>query len=110
LTVRTLEDTAVRFEADIPWAEATHWSADVWKAAENLLTAAGKSHTDEPYQQTGIMQRSDNEVWQAFATFAGYAYDTNVCDEERSRLEATVNPVRVVRLDQVRAVRRRPRS
>ena len=33
LAVRTLEDTAVRFEADIPWAEATDWSADVRKAS-----------------------------------------------------------------------------
>jgi hypothetical protein len=96
------------------------------------LNAAGKTHTDEPYQQTGIMQRSDNEVWQAFATFAGYAYDASVwsdnrvlplvsladCgtvivvrvdDEERSRLEAAVNPVRVARLDHVRAERRGPR-
>lgn len=132
VTVRTLEETAVRFEADIPWAEATHWSGEVRKAAESLLTAAGKTHTDEPYQQTGIMQRSDNEVWRAFATFAGYAYDASVwsetrvlplvsladCgseivvrvdDQERSRLEAAVNPVRVVRLDQVRAERRRRR-
>lgn len=122
LTVRTLEDTAVRFETDIPWAVATDWSADARKAAENLVTATGKTHTDEPYQQTGIMQRGDNAVWQAFATFAGYAYDASVwsdtrllpivslADEgtsvvvrldevERSRLEAAVDPARVVRLD-----------
>jgi hypothetical protein len=104
----------------------------VRKAAGNLSTAGGKTHTDEPYQQTGIMQRSDNEVWQAFATFAGYTYDASVwsdnrvlplvsladCgteivvrvdDDGRGRLEAAVHPVRIVRLDQVRAARRRPR-
>jgi hypothetical protein len=132
VVVRTLGETAVRFETDIPWAEAADWSADVRRAAEHLVIAAGKTHADEAYQQTGIMQRADEAVWQSFATFAGYAYDASVwsntrvlplvsladCgtelvvrvnDEERSRLEDAVSPVRVVRLDQVRAEQRRSR-
>ena len=132
LTVRTLENTAVCFEADIPWAEATDWSADARRAAEYLVIAAGKTHADEPYQQTGIIERSDDEAWQAFATFAGYAYDASVwsdnrilplvsladCgtsivvrvdDQELRRLEASVYPVRVVPPKQVRAERRRSR-
>lgn len=130
--VRTPGQTAVSFETDIPWGEATDWSADVRKAAENLVAAAGKTHTDETYQQTGIMQRGDDAVWQAFATFAGYAYDASVWSDTRAlpivsladegtsvvlrlaaeelrRLEAAVNPVRVIRLDQGRAERRRSR-
>lgn len=129
LVVRTLEETAVQFEADIPWTQATDWSADVRQAAEILVTAAGSTHTDEPYQQTGMMQRIDMAVWQAFATFAGYAYDASVWSDnrvlpivslsdegtavvvrideaERRRLEAVVQPARIVPLRDARAERR----
>lgn len=132
LAIRTLEKTVVRFEADIPWTQATAWPANVRDAAEVLVTASGSIHTDQPYQQTGMMQRGDEAVWQAFAIFAGYAYDASVWsdnrvlpivsladegtgvvvrldEQERRRLEAAVEPALVVPLHEARAEWRRRR-
>ncbi len=132
LVVRTLEETATKFEADIPWTQATAWPTSVRDAAEVLVTASGRKHTDEPYQQTGVMQRVDWAVWQAFAIFAGFAYDASVWsdnrllpivqlsdegtsvvvrldEEERRRLETVVQPVRVVPISEAGAEVRRQR-
>jgi hypothetical protein len=129
LVIRTLEDTVVRFEADIPWTQATAWPASVRDAAEVLMPASDRTLTDAPYQQTGMMQRGDEAVWRAFATFAGYAYDATVWSDnrvlpivslsdegtrvvvrldqdERRRLETAVEPTRVVPLPELRGERR----
>ena len=130
LVIHTLEETAVHFEADIPWTQASAWPANVRDAAEVMVAASGKTHTEAPYQQTGMMNVGDKAVWQAFATFAGYAYDASVWsdnrvlpvvsladegqsvvvrvdEEERARLEVAVAPTPVVPLRESRAQGRR---
>jgi hypothetical protein len=132
LVVRTLEETADQFETDIPWARAASWLTNVRQAADTLVTATGNTHIEEPYQQTGMTQRVDEAVWQAFATFAGYAYDASVWSDnralpivslsdegtsvvvrldeaERRLLTAAVDPARVRPLREARAERRRSR-
>ncbi|WP_027862368.1 hypothetical protein [Marmoricola sp. URHB0036] len=59
MVLQALEETAVRFEADIPWT------------------------ADKPYQQTGMMNRRDDALWQAFTAFAGYAYDASAWSDKR---------------------------
>lgn len=133
LVICTLEEAAAEFEADIPWSQAAAWPPDVRDAAEVLVTASGRTHTGEPYQQTGMMKRSDHAIWQAFAIFAGYAYDASVWsdsrvlpivsladegtsvvvrldDDERRRLEAAVEPTQIVELRESRTERRRART
>jgi hypothetical protein len=125
LAIRTLESTVVRFEADIPWTESTAWPGSVRDAAEVLVTASGKTFTDEPYQRTGMLQRGDEGVWGAFAAFAGYAYDASawsndrgqpivslsdegtaivvrIDEDERHRLDEAIQPTRVVPLRDAR--------
>lgn len=127
--VRTLEETATQFEADIPWSQSAEWPENVQVAAEALVRASGKTHADEPYQQTGMLRRADEAVWLAFTTFAGYAYDASVwtgrplplvsvADEgtslvirvdeiERERLQSAIHPIRLSALRR-RRIRRRP--
>jgi hypothetical protein len=83
LVIRTLEETAAEFEADIPWSQAAAWPPGVRDAAEVLITASGRTHTGELYQQTGMMKRSDHASWQAFAIFSGYANDASVWSNSR---------------------------
>jgi len=130
LVIRTLEETAARFETDIPWTQATTWPVNVNLAAEVLVRASGSTDTDESYQQTGVMQRDDEAAWQAFATFAGYAFDASVWSDSQGapfvslsdegkavvvrlneealyRLVAAVEPTHVLPLGEFRAPRRR---
>lgn len=124
-TILALGETVFQFETDIPWSDAAEWPATVRRAAEVLVAAAGKTHTAEGYQQTGMLRRDDEAVWEAFATFAGYAYDASAWSDTRAlpivsledaggmvvridedellRLRALVHPVRVVPLEVVRS-------
>lgn len=132
LVLLTLGETTVRFEADVPWTEAADWPADVREAAEVLVTASGHAPADEPYQQTGMMKRGDEALWQALTRFAGYAYDASAgsdnrvlplvsladCgteivvrldEEERDLLQSAVTPVRLMSHRAARAERRHRR-
>jgi hypothetical protein len=116
LVLRTLEETVHQFEADIPWSDS--WPPEVREAAGVLASAAGLRPAAEPYQRTRMMKRADEDVWRAFATFAGHAYDASawshtrilpivsladagtavgvrVNEDERALLEAALRPLGV---------------
>ena len=83
VALRTLEETVVKFESDIPWSNQTAWPVKARAAAEVLVAATGRPVDTESYQATGIVRRADEDVWHAFTTFAGYAFDASVWSDNR---------------------------
>lgn len=67
-------------------------------AAETLVSAKGGERRENLHQRTGVLPRLDEAVWQAFATFAGYAYDATTSPRS-CRLPVLVIPVRQARAE-----------
>ncbi|SFC99214.1 hypothetical protein SAMN04487968_1195 [Nocardioides terrae] len=71
--------TAHEFETDIPLSHEADWPPAVRTAAHRL--AAHSKHRrgeNDSYRQTGIISAKDDDDWDAFVTFAPYAYDASV--------------------------------
>lgn len=115
---------AERLQTDVPWARAGLWPADVVEAASRLAPR------DPEYATSGWITSIDDRLWQAYVTFAPFAFSTDVwtadmellghVDDEatsivvripvsiREELRRSVAPARVVPL--ARRGLRRPRT
>jgi hypothetical protein len=73
----TAADVAT-FEIDIPWAAAAEWPDEVRQAAELLSSIKEPTRGEDAlYRRTGEVLKSDTPAWEAFLTFAPYAYDAS---------------------------------
>jgi hypothetical protein len=77
--IDAVREQADKFECDLPLSERSAWPAEVIQAAEVLISAsvATRGQSDD-YRQTGILKAAATDLWDAFATFAPYAYDASV--------------------------------
>lgn len=60
-------------------SQEADWPPAVRAAARRLLTHSKHGHGEnESYRRTGIISATDEDHWDAFVTFAPYAYDASV--------------------------------
>lgn len=79
-----VQDEVAEFQTDLP-APANHpWPPEVEDAAAVLLAASTRRRQQPGYGVTGRLRRDEAEVWQAFVTFAPYAYGAEAFDEQVS--------------------------
>jgi hypothetical protein len=89
LVLKATSQDRATFETDIPWSEAPRWPSDVRAAAEILSGLREPAQNEnELYRQTGVVAATDARTWEAFLTFAPYAYDASVWDEGADELVA----------------------
>ena len=76
--LEALAADAHEYETDIPVGGKGEWPAEVGRAAELLRSASVRRRPgNRDYAQTGVLTR-DEETWQAFVIFAGWAFDATV--------------------------------
>jgi hypothetical protein len=74
-----LTPDAVKYECDVPLSQQATWPAAVREAASVLSSLRPPKKRDgTAYRQTGVQERGDDAVWDAFIIFAAYAYDASV--------------------------------
>ncbi|MGO4256574.1 hypothetical protein [Marmoricola sp. RAF53] len=77
------------FETDVPWSNRDEWPREVSQAAQ-VLTDQGRKQRrrNEAYAQTGRLSRSKSvpAVWDAWVTFAPYAFDATAWAADHGRL------------------------
>lgn len=76
VVLESLRGVLVRGECDLPWSAAASWSRDVLEAAGRLRDRfVPETGRDPHYQQTGVQDLRDPDVWADFVTFVPEAYD-----------------------------------
>ena len=90
LLLGLVEDDVVTFETDIPAPTRVPWPPRVEAAASTLLAASSRRRQQPGYGTTGLLRRGDAAVWDAFVTFAPYAYCASASDG-RARAIVDVN-------------------
>ncbi len=90
LLLGLVEDDVATFEADIPATTRVPWPPRVAAAANKLLAASSRRRQQPGYGTTGLLRRGDAAVWDAYVTFAPYAYCAPASDD-RARPIADVN-------------------
>jgi len=85
--LQLLDPEASTFELDVPLSNQDEWPRPVQDAAAVLcaLRPPGRGENDG-YRRTGMQQRSEEPVWDAFMLFAPYAFDAAVWDSSGRRL------------------------
>lgn len=79
LALTSVAKRAHTFETDIPWSRTADWPADVQHAAHLLSShSTGRRRESDAYQMTGVLSAKDLSDWEAFVTFAPYAFDASV--------------------------------
>lgn len=74
------------FQCDLPAPGEEAQPAEVQAAAATLLAASTRRQRQPGRGVTGWLDREDAVVWQAFLTFAPYAYDADAYDATMHRL------------------------
>lgn len=77
--LRLFTNRAQEFESDLPMSKEADWPPAVRSAADRLLTHSRRRRGENDiYRQTGIVSAKDEDDWDAFVTFAPYAFDASV--------------------------------
>ncbi|HET9657429.1 MAG TPA: hypothetical protein VFP72_18905 [Kineosporiaceae bacterium] len=76
VVLQSLRPVLVRGECDIPWSVAETWAPEVVAAATRLRERfVPASRRDPFYEQTGVQDVRDPQVWADFVTFVPEALD-----------------------------------
>ena len=94
-TLELIAPDVDRFQCDVPWDHASDWPPEVRQAAAQLVPG------NSGYLTSGWIQDFSPIVWQAFVTFAPYAYSSDAWTAEMKFLgevndEGTSIAVRVL--------------
>lgn len=66
-----------RFQCDVPWDNRGAWPHEVVEAANVLAPLPVGPTSKETYQMTGWVSDFEDETWDAFVTFAPYAFSAD---------------------------------
>lgn len=89
LVLRVATADISSFETDIPWTAAADWPDIVRQAAEFLSSLREPSRGEDVlYRRTGEVPTDDEQAWEAFLTFAPYAYDASAWSAESEPIAA----------------------
>lgn len=89
-----LRRRAAEFECDIPGdpdnsSDTGDWPDDV-RAAARVLRSLPKARIQRGgYGQTGVVKDASDQVWQAFVTFAPWAFDATVWADDGTPVHLT---------------------
>jgi hypothetical protein len=75
-----------RFQCDIPWDNRGSWPREVVEAATVLAPLPKNPATSETYQLTGWVSGFTDHTWEAFVTFAPYAFGADAWTVDMSWL------------------------
>lgn len=80
--LRLVAPDVYRFQCDVPWGNRDSWPDDVIAAATILAPLPENATPKQTYQDTGWITNFPETVWQAFVTFAPYAFSSDAWTDD----------------------------